>query len=78
MKYPESKIIFDKMKAQSKLNDEAMGLIGITIDKIDRAMKQCLDAGMSRQAAVKTIYKLWKFLNLKINENNLHRPNRGV
>jgi hypothetical protein len=63
MKHFESKVVYEKMKGE--LTDEAMELLGITVDKIDNALQQCMSAGMSKRAAVKQIYRLWKFAEPK-------------
>lgn len=60
MKHPESAIIFNRIKQSSNLNDEALSLLGITKDKIDTAMVQCIKAGLSKKKAMDTIFNLWK------------------
>lgn len=64
-KYQESAIIFNKIKETSGMTDEQMSLLGVTIEKIDTAMKQCKDKGMSNKKAMQTIYKLWKYAEPK-------------
>jgi len=57
-KYQESAIIYNKI---AKGNDKAMSLLGVTKEKIDKAMHQCVSAGMSRKQAMRTIYKMWNY-----------------
>jgi hypothetical protein len=59
MKHPESKTIFDKMKVKTGLSNEAMAALGYNIDKLDKAIDQCLSAGMSRPKTIEIIYKMW-------------------
>ena len=61
MKYQESAIIYNKIKEKSGMNDQAMAVLGITKDKIDQAMHSCVSSGMSRKAAMRTIYKMWNY-----------------
>lgn len=58
MKYPESAIIYNKIA--KGLNEQALTILGVTREKIDQAMHQCVSAGMSRKKAMETIYKMWK------------------
>jgi hypothetical protein len=60
MKYQESTIIYNKIKESSNLTDDAMAILGVTRDKIDVGMKQCISKGMSRKKATQHIYNLWK------------------
>ncbi len=57
----EVNAIWKKIQTTSGLNDEALTLIGYSKDKLDAAMKQCCDAGMSRKKAMHTIVKMYKF-----------------
>lgn len=59
MKYEETATIINKIKQKTQLNDEALSLIGVTQERIDKAMTQCIDAGMSRKKAAEVIYKMW-------------------
>lgn len=64
MKYPtETTIVYDKIKKESKLNDEALALIGINKDKINKAIDQCISRGFSRKKAMQFVYNLWKKSN---------------
>lgn len=57
MKYLETAIIYNKIA--KGLNEQALTILGVTREKIDTAMHQCVSAGMSRKKAMRTIYKLW-------------------
>jgi hypothetical protein len=59
-KYQESTIIYNKIKESSNLTDDAMLILGVTRDKIDIGMKQCISKGMSRKKAAQHIYNIWK------------------
>jgi Holliday junction resolvasome RuvABC DNA-binding subunit len=57
----EVNAIWKKIQQTSTLNDEALTLLGYSKEKIDKAMKQCCDAGMSRKKAMHAIVKMYKF-----------------
>jgi hypothetical protein len=61
MKYTETNIIYNKIASTSKLTPDQLTTIGVTMDKIDKAMHQCVSSGMSRKKAMITIYKMWNY-----------------
>lgn len=67
--YPESYEVYNKIKAKSKLNDDALTLIGITQGKVNDAIHQCKTAGMTRTQAAKTVYNLWAKANPDVQSN---------
>lgn len=66
--HPDAVIIFNKIKKDSGLNDEALALIGITPQKLTTSYKQCVSKGLSRRKAMETIFKLWKQSDPEIKE----------
>jgi SOS response regulatory protein OraA/RecX len=60
MKYPnETAIIYNKMKSSSSLTDEQLTTLGVTKDKISKALLQCTSSGMSLEKAMQVVIKLW-------------------
>lgn len=59
MKFQETAIVYEKIKATSNMNDEALAIIGMTKEKIDAAILKCVSAGMSRKKAADVVFKMW-------------------
>jgi hypothetical protein len=68
--YTESHILYNKVKKESGLTDDALTLLGITQSKLNDAIHQCISKGMSRKVAMRTVYSLW----LKANPDVQAKP----
>lgn len=61
MKHPnETAIVYNSIKKDSSLNDEALIKIGVSKERISKALEHCLTKGMSRKASMRTVFNLWK------------------
>jgi hypothetical protein len=58
MKHFEAKGLYQKIKGDA--TDEMMDVLGITVEKLERAIQQCMDKGLSKKKAIETVYKLWQ------------------
>lgn len=59
-KHTETETIYQAIKKDIELPDEALAALQITRDDIDHRMDIALKIGMSREEAVKSILAIWK------------------
>lgn len=60
MKQEEPAIIYNKIKEQSGLTDEALTAVGVTKDRIDIAYSQLISKGVTPSNAIATILRMWE------------------
>lgn len=65
IKFEETHRIYNAIKKKMDLNDEALQLLGISKEAIDKGIKQCRDAGLSKKQAMKTIMNMWNEAEVK-------------
>lgn len=71
MKHPDqTAIVYNKIKADSGLNESGLAIIGITKEKIDAAVHHFIKAGLSHKGAIRATYKLWQ----DAQEDNITSP----
>lgn len=59
-KCPETAMIYNKIKEDLELPDEALAVLGITKEDIDARMDVAIKSGLTRQQATDAILTIWK------------------